>query len=163
MKEARPKTKRKRRTGTPKPSSEDARRRMENQPQRDTRPELKIRSILHKLGFRYRVDYQPIKGIRRRADVAFIGPRVAVFVDGCFWHGCPTHGTWPKSNPKFWRNKIKTNQKRDADTNKRLEEAGWKVVRIWEHEDPFDAARKIAETIRSRIEFNGRETESLPR
>jgi DNA mismatch endonuclease (patch repair protein) len=121
---------------------------MENQPQRDTGPELKIRSILHRLGFRYRVDYQPIKGIRRRADVAFIGPRVTVFVDGCFWHGCPEHGTWPKANSKFWRNKIETNKKRDAETTKLLEKAGWKVVRVWEHEDPVIAAKKIAGIVR---------------
>lgn len=139
---------RKGRTGLPEPSSEEARRRMENQSWRDTGPELKIRSMLHRMGFRYRVDHCPIKGVRRKADIAFLGPRVAVFVDGCFWHGCPVHGTWPKSNAEFWRNKIETNKMRDADTSQRLEKAGWKVLRIWEHEDPVRAAEKIARIVR---------------
>ena len=133
---------------TPKPSSENARRRMENQRQRDTKPELAIRSILFRMGFGYRVDYKVLKGVRRRADIAFIGPLLAVFIDGCFWHGCPDHGTWPKSNADFWRNKIMTNKERDADTDQRLEEAGWKVVRVWEHEDPLWAAEKIARIVR---------------
>jgi len=143
------------RTGTqkrkgPVPSSEEARKRMENQPQRDTHPEKKIRTILHQMGLRYRIDYRPIPGIRCKADFAFIRPKVAVFVDGCFWHGCPEHGTWPKANASFWRDKIETNRRRDDDTNRRLEENGWLPIRIWEHDDPEKAAKKIAKHIRTR-------------
>jgi DNA mismatch endonuclease (patch repair protein) len=75
---------------------------------------------------------------------------VAVFIDGCFWHGCPLHATWPKANAAFWRTKIETNRRRDADTDARLGEAGWDVVRIWEHEDPAEAARLIAARVRAR-------------
>jgi len=80
---------------------------------------------------------------RRRVDIAFLSARVAVFVDGCFWHGCPEHATWPASNADFWRQKIETNRRRDADTNAKLERAGWRVVRVWEHEDPSAAASRI--------------------
>lgn len=144
------KSRKKKRPGVPEPSSEFSRRRMENQPQRDTNPELAIRSILHRRGFRYRVDYRPLKSVRRKADIAFIGPRVAVFIDGCFWHGCPIHGTWPKANTEFWQKKIETNRKRDVDTIKRFEQAGWKVIRFWEHENANEAAIKIAAIVESR-------------
>jgi len=77
--------------------------------------------------------------------------QVAVFVDGCFWHGCPEHGTWPKSNIEFWREKIETNRRRDLDTNERLKAAGWEVVRVWEHENPDAAAERIAGLVRSRL------------
>ena len=123
---------------------------MESTGQRDTAAELKIRSVLYKMGLRYRVDRAPLRGVRRKADLLFSGPRVAVFIDGCFWHGCPIHGTWPKANAEFWRKKIETNKLRDADTNRRLEEAGWKVVRIWEHEDPNEAAERVASIVRTR-------------
>ena len=142
--------KKRRPRGIPEPSSEEARRRMEAQGQRDTDAELKIRSILHRMGFRYRVDHGPLREVRRKADLAFIGPRVAVFVDGCFWHGCPIHGTWPKANAEFWRTKIEANRRRDADTDQRLQEAGWKVIRIWQHDNPEEATRKIARLVRSR-------------
>ena len=66
-----------------------------------------------------------------------------VFVDGCFWHGCPDHATWPTHNAEFWREKIETNRLRDRDTDERLADAGWEVVRIWEHEDPRDVAEQI--------------------
>jgi DNA mismatch endonuclease (patch repair protein) len=80
----------------------------------------------------------------------FTRARVAVFIDGCFWHGCPEHGTWPKKNAGWWRSKIETNQARDRDTNSRLEGAGWLVIRVWEHEDPVEAANKISHAVRSR-------------
>jgi DNA mismatch endonuclease (patch repair protein) len=101
---------------------------------RDTKPELVLRSELHRRGLRFFVDRAPLPGIRRRADLVFPRKRVAVYVDGCFWHGCPIHGTWPKNNAAWWREKIETNQARDRDTDRRLEEAGWIVVRVWEHE-----------------------------
>jgi DNA mismatch endonuclease (patch repair protein) len=76
--------------------------------------------------------------------VAFPGRKIAVFVDGCFWHGCPEHATWPKQNAEFWREKIEANQRRDADTNDRLRSIGWTVLRFWSHEPPTEAARTVA-------------------
>ena len=79
------------------------------------------------------------------------GPaRVAVFVDGCFWHGCPVHATWPKNNAEFWREKIETNRLRDRDTDRRLVAAGWEVVRMWEHEDIEEAADRLERIVRDR-------------
>jgi DNA mismatch endonuclease, patch repair protein len=131
------------RSGVPLPSSPEAKRRMENTRQRDTAAERVIRSILFAYGLRYRVDATPIPGLRRRADILFRSSRIAVYVDGCFWHGCPVHATWPKQNADFWKAKIEANRARDADTNQRLKRAGWKVIRIWEHEDPNKAASRI--------------------
>ena len=123
--------------------------------QRDTGPEKKIRSALHRKGFRFRVDKPPLKGLRRRADILFPTEKVAVFVDGCFWHCCPIHGTWPKANAEWWREKLLGNQKRDRDTDERLAAEGWTVVRIWEHEDPEVAALEVGRVVtesRSRAE-----------
>ncbi len=116
---------------------------------RDTAPERALRSELHRLGLRFRL-HRRLAGLRREADVVFGPARVAVFVDGCFWHGCPQHATWPKANAEFWRTKIERNRSRDADTDARLAHAGWEVVRIWEHEDPVEAARLIAARVRAR-------------
>lgn len=91
-----------------------------------------------------------LPGLRRRADVVFGPARVAVFVDGCFWHGCPVHATWPKANSDYWREKIETNRLRDRDTDQRLAAAGWLVVRVWEHERPEEAAQRIEAVVRSR-------------
>lgn len=142
---------RKRRPGVPVPSSPEAQRRMEATGSRDTRAELLIRSALHRMGFRFRVDTRPVAAIRRRADLVFPRAQVAVFVDGCFWHGCPEHATWPKANAQFWEDKILTNKRRDADTNRQLDAEGWRVVRIWEHEDPMVAAERVADIVRSRV------------
>lgn len=136
------------RPGVPKPSSVEARNRMRANRSRDTKPETKLRSLLHRRGLRFRVDLSPIPGVRRRADLVFPGVRVAVFVDGCFWHGCPLHATWPKANADFWREKIETNRRRDEDTNLKFVEAGWVVVRVWEHEDIEAASVRIEETVR---------------
>lgn len=131
----------------PVPSSELASRRFRNTPTRDTPAELAIRRILHARGLRYRVDYRPEPGIRRKADIVFTRARVAVFVDGCFWHHCPEHGSAPKSNADWWREKLATNVRRDRDTDERLRAAGWVVVRVWEHVPPAQAADLIVETI----------------
>jgi len=136
------------RSGPPPASSEAASHRMKSVRQRDTAAELAIRSEVFRLGGRYRVDYQPLGGLRRRADLAFPGARLAVFIDGCFWHGCPLHATEPKSNAAFWRGKILGNRERDRETNVRLREAGWTVLRIWEHETPKVAARHVWSTYR---------------
>ena len=110
---------------------------------RDTRPELAVRSAAHALGLRYRVGVSPLPGLRRTADLVFSRAKVAVFVDGCFWHGCPEHHRPARRNSEFWTAKINGNITRDADTDLRLRDAGWRVIRIWEHESPGHAASKI--------------------
>src|SRR2546427_1574595 len=142
------KTKTRTRT-TPQASSEVVRRRMQLTPRRDTPCEIALRSAAHRMGLRFRVDW-PLPGTRRRADLAFVAARVVVFVDGCFWHSCPEHGTWPKANAAWWRQKIRGNVNRDRDTNLRLSSAGWRVLRFWEHDDAVVAARKIARIVRVR-------------
>lgn len=102
------------------------------------------------MGLRYSIDAKPLEDSPRRADVVFRRARVAIFVDGCFWHGCPEHGTWPRANERFWRAKILANKERDADTNDRLRDRGWLVIRVWEHEDPSTAAALIAQRVRAR-------------
>jgi DNA mismatch endonuclease, patch repair protein len=115
---------------------------------RDTAAELEVRRILHERGLRYFVDRSLLAGVRRRADIVFPKARVAVMVDGCFWHGCPEHATWPAHNAEFWREKIETNRRRDRDTDRRLAQAGWTVIRVWEHEDPSVAADRIENLVR---------------
>jgi len=122
---------------------------MQDTPRRDTPCELAIRSAVHQLGLRFRVDW-PLPGTRRRADLAFVSAKVAVFVDGCFWHGCPVHATWPRANGKWWRDKIEGNRRRDKDTNGRLRSDGWKVLRFWEHDPSLRAAAKIERTVLAR-------------
>jgi DNA mismatch endonuclease (patch repair protein) len=114
---------------------------------RDTLPELAIRSELHRRGFRFRVDRAPLPGLRSRADIVFGPARVAVYVDGCFWHSCPEHGTRPKANAEWWERKLDRNQERDRETDRILREHGWEVLRIWEHEDPDTAADRVQEAL----------------
>jgi DNA mismatch endonuclease (patch repair protein) len=123
---------------------------MRRQRRRDTRPEIALRRELHHLGVRYRVDEAPLRDSRTRADVVFRPASVAVYVQGCFWHGCPEHMTWPSANADWWRDKIEANVARDRDTDRRLADAGWLPIRIWEHEDPKLAAARVAEIVRSR-------------
>nr|WP_218824579.1 very short patch repair endonuclease [Asanoa hainanensis] len=117
---------------------------------RDTKPELALRSAIHRLGLRFRVDAPLVDGLRRRADVVFPKARIAVFSDGCYWHGCPEHYRPATQNGEFWREKIAANRARDGDTDERLRQAGWSVIRVWEHEDPVDAAERIAHVVRAR-------------
>lgn len=115
---------------------------------RDTRPELALRSAIHALGLRYRVGIRPIKEVRRTADIVFVRARVAVFLDGCFWHGCPYHHRPAKgATAQFWNDKIEANRRRDEETDQRLREGGWQVIRIWEHEEPAEAARRVADVV----------------
>jgi DNA mismatch endonuclease (patch repair protein) len=116
---------------------------MARQLRRDTKPERAIRSILHREGYRYRVHQRPLPALRREADILFGPAKVAVFVDGCFWHGCPDHATWPAHNADWWEAKIEGNRARDRETDRRLAGCGWSVVRIWEHEDPERAAQRV--------------------
>jgi len=111
---------------------------------RDTSPELALRRLLHAGGFRYRVDYL-IPGIGR-IDIVFPSRKVAIFVDGCFWHRCPDHGVSPKNNPAFWEKKLSRNAERDRDQAAKLGSIGWTVVRVWEHEiksDPSSAFARV--------------------
>ncbi|MFN6551422.1 very short patch repair endonuclease [Mycolicibacterium septicum] len=111
---------------------------------RDTRPEKQLRSSLHAMGLRFRVCTRPIPSLKRTADIVFGPSKVAVFVDGCFWHGCPEHYTAPKTNADFWRSKIQRNKDRDLDTDSRLAEAGWQTIHAWEHEDVAAVTRRVA-------------------
>jgi len=122
---------------------------MQATPRRDTPCELAVRSAVHSLGLRYRVDWQ-LPGTRRRADLAFPRLKIAVMIDGCFWHGCPKHGTWPKANADWWREKILENVRRDRDTDWKLAGVGWKVLRFWEHEDPVAAAYAVAAAVKGK-------------
>lgn len=115
--------------------------------QTGTDAEVALRRELYRRNLRYRVNYEVLKRPRRVADIAFPRLRIAIFVDGCFWHGCPEHASWPKQNAEFWRRKIDTNRVRDEDTNERLRSMGWTVLRFWEHESPTEAAEMVAETI----------------
>jgi DNA mismatch endonuclease (patch repair protein) len=123
---------------------------MKAQARSDTKPEVALRSALSKHGLRYRKNVKPIKGLRREVDVHFGVAKVAIFVDGCFWHGCPEHSRPTKSNTKWWADKIARNRERDAETTDRLEEEGYEVIRVWEHEQPEVAAKQIAEVVKQR-------------
>jgi len=115
---------------------------------RDAGPEIRIRRALHGAGLRYRVDLPVVTPTGRvRVDVAFTRSNVAVFVDGCYWHGCPRHGTQPRANSEYWRAKLERNQERDQRNDRGLAEAGWRVVRIWEHEDSAQAIARIADAL----------------
>jgi DNA mismatch endonuclease (patch repair protein) len=123
---------------------------MARQRTRDTQPELLLRRELHRKGLRYRVD-AAIPGMpRRRADLLFTRVKVAVFVDGCFWHGCPEHKTAPANNGEWWAAKLAGNIERDRGTDVHLRSIGWTVLRVWEHEDMTHAATDIEWIVRSR-------------
>lgn len=122
--------------------------RMSRQRSRDTEAEWSLRRILHARGLRYRVD-AVLPGLpRRRADLLFPRQKVAVFVDGCFWHGCPVHKTVPKSNAAWWATKLARNVERDRETDAYLADLGWEVLRIWEHDDPDRAADRVEIVVR---------------
>ncbi|MFD4695399.1 very short patch repair endonuclease [Streptomyces sp. NPDC058463] len=131
-------------------SSAARRRNMQAIRSRDTKPELLIRRLLHAQGLRYRVAAKPLPDLRRTADIVFRPAKLAVFVDGCYWHGCPDHYIPPKTNSSYWSAKVLRNVTRDRDTDERLQAAGWTVLRFWEHESPDDCAHTIAAAV-SRI------------
>ncbi|MFJ4718943.1 MULTISPECIES: very short patch repair endonuclease [Streptomyces] len=123
---------------------------MSRQASKDTAVELAVRRLLHAAGLRYRVEY-PVPGLpRRRIDVAFPRAKVAVLIDGCFWHGCPQHATRPKANADWWRAKLERNMARDRETTEHLVAAGWAVLRFWEHEAPEDVAVRVAAAVQER-------------
>lgn len=124
---------------------------MEANRRTDTTPERHLRSALHGRGLRYRKDRRlDVGGRRVRPDIVFGPTRVAVFVDGCFWHRCPVHSTHPRSNAEFWQTKFARNVARDRSDDAALEAAGWAVLRIWEHENPVEAAARIEAVVFSR-------------
>lgn len=123
---------------------------MQRQARRDTNAELALRRELWRRGLRYRVDVAPIRGLRRRADVVFSRSMVAVYVDGCYWHSCPVHATVPKANREWWMAKLEANVVRDRDTDRQLRDAGWEVIRVWEHEDVTVAADRVEGIVRRR-------------
>lgn len=125
------------------PSDEYVRRRMRTQRRVDTTPELALRQILHSRGMRYRVGYRIPGAARRTIDIAFTARRIAVFVDGCFWHRCPEHFVPVKNNSSWWAEKLNRNVERDAETTAFLEQSGWRVVRVWEHEPAVEAADRV--------------------
>ena len=131
-------------------SSDASRRTMQSNRSRDTVPEMTLRRLLHARGLRYRVSVPPLRGVRRTADMVFGPAKVAVFVDGCFWHRCPIHGTSPKANSDYWLPKLERNVQRDRETDDVLRAAGWLSIRVREHEDLESAAVHIAEVVRQR-------------
>lgn len=123
---------------------------MKVQRRRDTLPEVLVRRALFARGARYRVNY-PVPGNRRRTiDIAFTRSKIAVFIDGCFWHGCPDHGTSPRANGEWWTSKIAANSARDLETTHNLIEQGWLVLRFWEHDEPSKVADSVLGEVRGR-------------
>lgn len=128
---------------SPAPTTASISRAMRGNKGRDTKPELAVRRLVHASGLRYRVSARPVPELRRTADLVFMRARVAVFIDGCFWHGCQLHFRAPKSNTNFWSEKINRNMVRDAETVVELEKHGWTALRFWEHARPEDVASDI--------------------
>lgn len=139
------------------PDSQHVRERMQRQRRANTGPEVALRSRLHSRGYRFRLNY-PVPGApKRKIDIAFVSPRVAVFVDGCFWHRCPDHSRPVSNNGRWWDAKLATNVARDRDTDERLRSAGWAVLRCWEHEHVEDVASRVAALVDARApESTGR-------
>ena len=134
----------------PEASSPGARSRMERQRSHDTGAEVRLRSILHRHGLRFRKHVRILSKVRREHDIVFGPSRVVVEVHGCWWHGCEEHYRPPKSNSSWWDAKVHRNRERDADTRARLEAEGWHVVTVWEHEDLHDAAERIWSIVSAR-------------
>lgn len=126
------------------------RKAMQGNKSRDTKPEMLLRSILHRRGLRYRVSIRPIPELRRTADLVFTRARVAVFVDGCFWHGCPTHHRLPATNSDYWTAKVERNRQRDREIDQALSDLGWSVVRCWEHDPAPEVAERVIREVASR-------------
>lgn len=136
-------------------SSEATRASMRANRSKGTKPEMMLRSAIHRRGLRYRVNTPPIATLRRTADIVFTRAKVAVFVDGCFWHGCEEHYSLSKTNTEFWQAKLVSNRRRDAEINATLVDAGWIVMRIWEHEDFDLAVREICSVVQNRRRRDG--------
>lgn len=144
-------------------SSPAARAIMQANKRRDTKPEMAVRRAVHRRGLRYLVDARPLPDLNRRADLVFTRARVAVFIDGCYWHGCPAHATSARANADYWAPKIAGNIARDRDTDQRLEAAGWAVVRAWEHEDADEVALAVVAAVREGLGLDARAVDSAAR
>jgi DNA mismatch endonuclease (patch repair protein) len=120
---------------------------MQSNRSQDTGPEVAVRRLVHAMGLRYRKNIRPVPSLRRTADLVFPRQHVAVFIDGCFWHGCPEHHRLPRANAEYWTTKVESNRRRDMATDETLAAAGWTVLRFWEHEDPIE----VADTIRTAV------------
>lgn len=131
-------------------SSDHTRRAMRGNKSRDTEPELAVRRLVHGMGLRYRVNARPLPLLRRTADLVFPKRRVAVFIDGCFWHGCPAHHRQPAANAEYWTAKVERNRARDRGTDAALNDAGWTVLRYWAHEEPDHVADEIYAVVTAR-------------
>lgn len=134
----------------PEPPSQAVRNHMVAQRRKDTAPEVALRRVLFADGFRYRVNYKVPGSPRRTIDIAFPGRRVAVFIDGCFWHGCPEHSVAPKHNAAWWAKKLAANHDRDLNTTALLERQGWVVLRFWEHEELLVEATTVESVVTGR-------------
>lgn len=134
----------------PEAPSPTTQRRMENQRSHDTGSEVRLRSLLHRRGLRFRKHVRLLSNVRREHDIVFGPSKVVVEVHGCWWHGCEAHYRPPKSNASWWDAKVERNRERDADTRTRLESAGWQVVTVWEHEDLEEAADRIQRLVDER-------------
>ncbi|MEV6119931.1 very short patch repair endonuclease [Streptomyces sp. NPDC052077] len=128
-------------------SSAARRRNMQAIRSRDTTPERLVRRLVHAQGLRYRIAARPLPDLRRTADLVFRPAKVAVFIDGCYWHGCPDHYVSPRTNAVYWSDKVGRNMARDLDTNERLQAAGWTVLRFWEHQAAEECAEEITSTV----------------
>jgi DNA mismatch endonuclease (patch repair protein) len=134
----------------PKPTSPEVSKRMRRNPRRDTGPEIALRSELHRRGLRFRKDLPlRVPGRIVRPDLAFTRARLAVFVDGCFWHACSVHGNQPRANTDYWRPKLALNVARDRAVDSALQAAGWRVLRAWEHELVADVADRVVAELRA--------------
>lgn len=136
------------RIGVPAALNPGRRRNMQANRRRDTGPEKAIRSAIHALGYRFRVDFPVELGaVRVRPDIVFPRKKIAIFVDGCFWHGCPEHGRSPSINREYWTPKLRRNIERDLENTAALASSGWTVIRIWEHERTEDAVSRIVSAV----------------
>ncbi len=133
----------------PIPANKNISEQMSRMPTKDSKPEIKLRKALYSEGLRYRIHRKDLPG---KPDISFGPARVAVFVDGCYWHNCPEHGTIPKSNSEWWKEKFQRNQERDSRNDALLREMGWLPIHVWEHEDPDEAACKIGGIVKRRID-----------
>jgi DNA mismatch endonuclease (patch repair protein) len=128
----------------PEPSNDTATRVGKANRRADTKAEVRLRSSLHHRGLRFRKDYLVrVDGVRARVDIVFTRVKLAIFVDGCFWHGCPLHQRVPKRNRDYWVPKLVANSERDRRVDAALRAAGWTVERVWEHEDADEAAGRL--------------------
>lgn len=130
----------------PIPLNDSVSSQMQRMPRTRTKPEMQLRRELHRRGMRFRVNYPKLPG---RPDIAFTKLRLAVFVDGCFWHMCPLHSTMPRNNAEWWRIKLLRNVERDREKDDQLSVRGWHVLHIWEHEDTHEAADKVSALVSS--------------